>query len=470
MASDSSRIEVTRHRARRLGGLALASLTIVTAASLTPSAAVIQQQDQELYVELRARAARAITIAVPAMSVVSGAEEEATILRDILWNDLHNSMVFELVDPEFYPSIGGGDRTPDWPTWRQTGAEALIRGFVRRSGDGVVAEFRLFDVQSGQQVTGKSYPSDVPRTGALRANPNLRNIAHAFADEAVLYYTGIPGVASTSIAFVSDRRGPKEIYVVDYDGFGLQRITNDGGLSLSPAFSPKGNQIAYVSYRLHDGIPNVDIAMLNQRGGVPPVIMRSKGLDGAPAWSPDAQRITFSSDMDGIQHGNTEIYTMRPDGSDLQRISSNSAIDTSPTFSPNGREIAFISARAGGQHLYKMSVDGTNLQRLRVEGSQIDSPAWNPNPQISDLIAYTASTGGNNFQIFVYSLTTRRSVVVTRGYGRTDSPSWSPDGRQIVFEATQGDETHIFAIGLDGSRLRQLTRESNNQSPSWGGR
>ena len=470
MASDSSRIEVTRHDARRLGGLALASLTIVNAASLTPSAAAIQQQDQELYVELRARAARAITIAVPAMSVVSGAEEEATILRDILWNDLHNSMVFELVDPEFYPSIGRGDRTPDWPTWRQTGAEALIRGFVRRSGDGVIAEFRLFDVQSGQQVTGKSYPSDVPRTGALRANPNLRNIAHAFADEAVLYYTGIPGVASTSIAFVSDRRGPKEIYVIDYDGFGLQRITNDGGLSLSPAFSPKGNQIAYVSYRLHDGVPNVDIAMLNQRGGVPPVIMRSKGLDGAPAWSPDAQRITFSSDMDGLERGNTEIYTMRPDGSDLQRITSNSAIDTSPTFSPNGREIAFISARAGGQHLYKMSVDGTNLQRLRVEGSQIDAPAWNPNPQISDLIAYAASTGGNNFQIFVYSLTTRRSVVVTRGYGRADSPSWSPDGRQLVFEATQGDETHIFAIGLDGSRLRQLTRESNNQSPSWGGR
>ena len=469
MASDSSRIEVTRHRARRLGGLALASLTIVTAASLTPSAAVIQQQDQELYVELRARAARAITIAVPAMSVVSGAEEEATILRDILWNDLHNSMVFELVDPEFYPSIGGGDRTPDWPTWRQTGAEALIRGFVRRSGDGVVAEFRLFDVQSGQQVTGKSYPSDVPRTGALRANPNLRNIAHAFADEAVLYYTGIPGVAVHKHRLRIRPARPQGNLRRRLRRFRIAAHHQRRRPVALPGILAEGNQIAYVSYRLHDGIPNVDIAMLNQRGGVPPVIMRSKGLDGARRGPPtrSASRFLGHGRHSARQHRDLHHAT---DGSDLQRISSNSAIDTSPTFSPNGREIAFISARAGGQHLYKMSVDGTNLQRLRVEGSQIDSPAWNPNPQISDLIAYTASTGGNNFQIFVYSLTTRRSVVVTRGYGRTDSPSWSPDGRQIVFEATQGDETHIFAIGLDGSRLRQLTRESNNQSPSWGGR
>ena len=448
----------------------LVCVAAFSAASLLDAAPAVQQQQQEVYLELRNRAAKAITVAVPVFSVIPGAEGEANALHNILWDDLHHSMVFDLVDQEFYPSLAVGDTTPDWDAWRRTGAEALIRAFVRREGDGLIVEFRLLDVQSGQQITGKSYPATVPRTAALVSNSALRDIAHAFADEAVLYYTGIPGVASTKIAFVSDRRGPKEIYVMDYDGFGMQRITNDGGLSLSPAFSPQGSQIAYVSYRIHDGIPNVDIAMLNQGGGVPPVVIRSDGQDTSPAWSPDGRRLTFSSDMDGKGTGNAEIYIADPDGSDIQRITNNSEIDTSPTFSPNGREVAFISTRAGGQHLYKMGIDGTNITRLRVTGSQIDSPSWNPNPQISDLIAYTASEGGNRFQVFVYSLTTRQSIKVTSGYGRTDSPSWSPDGRQIVFEAQQNDETHIYAIGLDGSRLRQLTREGNNQSPSWGGR
>ena len=457
----------------RFGRPALVAVILGLAAINTASvlgAGAPEPPQQDVYLEIRGRVGKAITIAVPVFSLIPGAEEEATTLHDILWQDLHHSMVFDLVDPEFYPGVGSGDGPPDWAAWRQTGAEGLIRAFVRREGDGLIVEFRLFDVQSGQQITSKRFTDTVPRTAAIVSNAALRRIAHMFADEAALYYTGIPGVASTKIAFVSDRRGPKEIYVMDYDGFGVGRITNDGGLSLFPAFSPKGDQIAYVSYRIHNGVPNVDIAMLNQGGGIAPVIIRSPGQDTGPDWSPDARRLVFASDKDGLGRGNTEIYTANPDGSDIQRITNNSEIDTSPTFSPNGREVAFISTRAGGQHLYKMGVDGTNLRRLRVEGTQIDSPSWNPNPQISDLIAYAASEGGNRFQVFVYSLTTGRSVKLTSGYGRADSPSWSPDGRQIVFEAQQANETHIFAMGLDGSRLRQLTREGRNQSPSWGGR
>lgn len=455
-------------RARRL-------LTLVVAAALAlPVAAswagTARAQDQVLDLELRGRVDQAITVAVPAFSIIPGAEGEANMLHRVLVDDLHHSMVFDVVDAEFYPGIEAGDGPPDFAAWRQTGAEALIRGFVRRAGDDLIVQYRLYDVQSGGQIIGKQNRDKIPVATANISNPALRKLAHLFNDEAVLYYTGIPGVASTKIAYVSDRRGPKEIYIMDYDGYGEQRITNDGGLALNPAFSPQGNQIAYVSYRVHDGIPNVDIAMLNQGGGVPPAIARSQGQDTAPAWAPDGSRIAFASTRDGISLANSEIYTMKPDGSDWQRITNNSEIDTSPTFSPNGREIAFISARAGAQHLYKMSIDGTNLTRLPVDGTQIDSPSWNPNPQISDLIAYAASEGGNRFQIFVYSLTTRRSVMVTRGYGRADSPSWSPDGRQIVFEAAQAGQTHIFAVGLDGSRLRQLTRDGNNQSPSWGGR
>jgi TolB protein len=448
-------------------GAAITALALFTPSGIVAAA---QQQDQELNLALTSRVDRAITVAVPVFSAVPGAEAEAGILQRVLVEDLNYSMVFEVVDPQYYPATQDGDGPPDFAAWRRSGAEALIRGFVRRSGDDVIAQYYLYDVQSGGQIIGEQESGRIPIANSNDSSPALRALAHEFNDEAVLYYTGVRGVAATSVAFVSSRRGPKEIFVMNYDGYGQQRITNDGGLSLSPAFSPKGDQIAYVSYRMHNGIPNVDIAMLNRSGGVPPVIVRSEGQDTSPAWAPDGSRLVFSSTMHGIGRANAEIYTVRPDGSDLLRITDNSEIDTSPTFSPNGREVAFISSRAGAQHLYKMSIDGTNIARLHVEGTQIDSPAWNPNPQLSDLIAYAASEGGNRFQIFVYSLTTRQSVAVTRGYGRADSPSWSPDGRQIVYEASQGDDTHIFAVGFDGSRLRQLTRDGNNQSPSWGGR
>jgi TolB protein len=449
----------------------VAAASIINAASVAGAVTIQNQQGEDIYLELRNRAVSPVTLAVPTFSTISGAEGEANILRQVLWNDLDYSMVFDLVDSEFYPNIESGDGPPDFTAWRQTSAEALIRGFVRRQGDDLTVEFRLYDVASGQQIIGKRYYQEIPVTSAIISNTQLRGIAHEFNDEAVFYFPGQYGAASTRIAYVSSNRpGPKEIHLMDYDGYGDQRITNDGGFALNPAFSPDGEQIAYVAYRTHDGIPNVDIAMLNKGGGIPPVVIHTAGQDSSPDWSPDGSRLVFSSTKDGISTGNSEIYTSRPDGSDLQRITNNSEIDTSPTYSPNGREIAFISTRGGGQHLYKMSIDGINVRRLPVEGTQIDSPAWNPNPQLSDLIAYAASEGGNRFQVFVYSLSSGRSVPVTSGYGRADSPNWSPDGRQIVFEAAQGNQTHIFAVGLDGSRLRQLTREGANQSPSWGGR
>ena len=224
-------------RAQRLFAVFIvAALALPVSASLAGTAPT---QDQVLNLELLGRVDKPITIAVPVFSIIPGAEGEANILHRILVDDLHYSMVFDIVDPEFYPDIDAGDGPPDFAAWRQAGTEALIRGYVRRAGDDVIVEYRLYDVQSGGQIIGKRYDDRIPVATANVSNPALRKLAHLFNDEAVLYYTGIPGVASTKIAYVSNRRGPKEIYVMDYDGFGEQRITNDGGLALNPAFSPR---------------------------------------------------------------------------------------------------------------------------------------------------------------------------------------------------------------------------------------
>ena len=133
----------------------VAAASIINAASVAGAVTIQNQQGEDIYLELRNRAVSPVTLAVPTFSIISGAEGEANILRQVLWNDLDYSMVFDLVDSEFYPNIESGDGPPDFTAWRQTSAEALIRGFVRRQGDDLTVEFRLYDVASGQQIIGK---------------------------------------------------------------------------------------------------------------------------------------------------------------------------------------------------------------------------------------------------------------------------------------------------------------------------
>ena len=162
----------------------VAAIAIVTVASLAGAVPTKNKQDQDIYLELRGRAVQPIAIAVPTFSIIRGAEGEANMLHRVLLADLNYSMVFDLLDAELYPDIESGDGPPNFTAWRQTGAEALIRAFVRRDGDDVIAQFRLYDVASGQQIIGKVYYHEIPVTAATISNTELRAIAHEFNDEA----------------------------------------------------------------------------------------------------------------------------------------------------------------------------------------------------------------------------------------------------------------------------------------------
>jgi len=443
-------------------GAGIALVAMLSIADSTPA------QDQDVMLEIRQRTGTAIKVALPTFLAGGSAAEHARVIHTVLRQDLEYSMVFEIVDPRVYPSAAPGEPIP-WDAWRSTGARALVQGDVRMEDSNLVVEFRLYDVATGRQVDGKRRTNPLAGRSEESVMYVLRQVAHYFNDEAILHYTGVRGVASTQVAFVSDREQPvgtpqKEVFVMSYDGERQRRITYNKSIALSPSFSPQGDRIAYQTYVLRDGFPRAEIHMILKTGGQPSVVMGCDGTNNGPSFSPDGTQIAISSSCSG----NSEIWLINDNASRRRQITHNPAADVSPAWSPNADQIVFVSDRSGAQQLYVMDATGLNTRRLSAPGGQKDDPTWQP--VRGDLIAFTASTGGNNFDIFVYDLHTDRVHQLTSGRGRKEAPSWSPDGRQLVFERAQGSSVQIWMMGFDGSHQRMLTSAGSNITPAWGNR
>ncbi|NKB89747.1 MAG: hypothetical protein GKS06_16145 [Acidobacteria bacterium] len=443
---------------------------VAAAAAVLLTAASAPAQDQDVLMEIRERAGAAIKIAVPTFRAGAGTAEHARMIHEVLSQDLTYSMVFDIVDPRVYPSSAPGEPIP-WDSWRSTGARALVQGETRMEGNEFVVEFRLLDVETGRQVDGKRYRNVLEGLTENSSRYIIRQVAHFYNDEAVLHYTGVRGVAATQVAFVSDRAAPagtpqKEIWVMSSDGERQRRITFNRSIALSPTFSPQGDRIAYQTYVLRNGFPRAEIHMILKSGGQPSVVMGcdGTGTNNGPAFSPDGTQIAMSSSCTG----NSEIWLINDTGTRRRQITHSAAADVSPAWSPNADQIAFVSDRTGSQQLYVMDATGLNTRRLSAPAGNKDDPTWQP--VRGDLIAFTASTGGNNFDIFVYDTQTDRVHQLTRGRGRKEAPSWSPDGRQLVFEWAQGSSVQIWMMGFDGSHQRMLTNVGNNITPAWGSR
>ena len=273
---------------------------------------------------------------------------------------------------------------------------------------------------------------------------------------------------SSKIAFISDRdsesmlglvenRSTKEVYFSDYDGANVRRVTISRALNNNPAWSPNGRSIAYTAWR-----PYMDVLVSHIYQGrlESPASGNPRAQNWLPAWSSDGSQLAFTSNRDG----QPELYISNADGSELRRLTNHPGIDTSPTWSPQGNLLAFVSDRTGSPQVYVVDADGTGLRRLTFE-SHCDRPTWSPAPY--NEIAYSSQTGPGH-DIKVLDLATNESRQLTFGLGTNESPSYSPNGRHVAFSSTRGSGTkQIWVIGRDGRGLRRITREGNNEMPSW---
>jgi TolB protein len=391
-----------------------------------------------------------IPVALPDFLVRSAspqAKAAAEEIRKVLEDDLTYSRVFQLLPKSHYGYIR--PLSPDkvfFKDWDSIQAKLLLAGEISEEGGAIVFEGKLYDVKSERFILGKRYQPD---------KNALRLAAHRMADEVMKLYGEKP-VFTTKIAFVSNRDGNDEIYMMDYDGAGQTRITFNRIKDYMPAWSSDQRRIVYTTYKRS----NPDLLILSLYEGKS-VTVSGRGTNFSGAFSPDGKKLAFCSTMDG----NAEIYTAEADGTKVRRLTFNSAIDTAPSWSPTGREIAFTSDRlgTGNPQIYIMDAEGSNVRKVSFGGNYHDAPAWSPD---GERIAFVSRVD-NVFDIYVLNLRTQQIVKLTESNARNENPTWSPDGRHLVFASNLKGSIQLYSIDYDGGNLRRLTTGAENKLANW---
>lgn len=401
-------------------------------------------------------------LAVPDFPVrTTDAQPLEKTFHDVLWADLDYSGILDLVSPSFYPTS-----TPSQPSelkaddWAKDPADAYMVAYGNLSTDssGLAVAGYLSDVHnpSAPLALQKIYRGPATADGA-------RQIAHQMADDIISVLSGgLPGIAQTHIAYVSTQSGNKEIWEMDYDGANAHQLTHLKSISLTPRWSPDASRIAFTCYVPFRGIVSPQICIYSTASDRLIAFPRYRGSNSSPAFSPDGTQLAFMSS----QNGDPEIYTSDSTGGHLKRITFAAGVSTSPVWNPKtGNQIVFVSDRAGDPVLYMSNSDGTNVQKIDLPdmGYSVD-PSWSPNGQ---LLAFSWRRPSGNFDIYVMDIVSHQLVELTRDEGRNERPSWAPDGRHIVFESTRTGTRQIWSMLADGSMPRQLTFSAQSESPNW---
>lgn len=394
--------------------------------------------------------AKKIPIVVLDIHDDTGSPALRAMALEVLQADLRRSQVFDVSDPKKLDMNYHGKDEPPADAVKRGGAFGLTGvawARLSRKGGDITLSGRLYDAATGVRLTAKEYYGN---------EELLRRMVHTFADEIVSQYTGERGIARTRIAYVSDKTGRKELYVVEYDGHNSKKLTADRSYCMSPAWSPDGKILAYVSYK----DKNPDLYGLDLETGRRWKISGREGLNISPAWSPSGKRLAAALSKDG----SAEIYLLSPAGDDLERLTYGMSDNVAPCWSPNGREIVFTSGRGGTPQLYIMSADGSDVRRITFDGQYNASPNWSPR---GDRIVFVSQVKGL-FKIATINPDGSDFRVVTDGPGNDENPMWSPSGRHIVFSSNRSGKYGIYVMNADGTDVERLTSpDANYTSPAW---
>ena len=380
-----------------------------------------------------------------ALGAFKGEAPGQVSLSSVIRADLERSGVFRSLDAP--AGLDERSRLPQQEV-RAQGADALLAGSVNRLADGTFdVRYRLWDAVKGAELKARALT--VPAA-------DMRLAAHRIADEVFETLTGDKGVFATRIAYVSRSGRQFALHVTDADGEGGQVALRSSEPIISPAWSPNGRDIAYVSFESQKAVVWVQDVATGKRT----MVANFRGSNSAPAWSPDGSELAVTLSRDAP----AQIYVMPRAGGAPRRLTTSPAIDTEPVFSPDGLQVYFVSDRGGGPQIYRVLSAGGQAERVTFSGSYNISPALSPDGRT---LAYI-NRNGSAFRLTTLDLA--NGIVQTLSDTVDDeSPSFAPNGRLIVFATRAQGRDVLMTTTLDGKiKTRLLSSGADMREPAWG--
>ncbi len=379
----------------------------------------------------------------------AGEKAMETIKADLLYMDS-----FQILDPKAYvdPTPAAEPGSFQMSNWKSIQAEFVLKATAKPTETGLALEAYLYNVGNGNAVLTKRY---------LASLGDLKTLGHTVANDIVKTITGLPGIFLTKIAMVCDRTSKKEIYAMDFDGGNTREVTHHRSVTLSPAWSPDGEKIAYsLIAKNRKNVKNTNLYEFDFRTSKIKMLSDRMGINSGAHYHPDGRKIALTMSF----LGNPEIFVFDPETKSVTRLTNNSGVDVDPNWAPDGKHLSFVSNRAGAPMVYRMNADGSDVRRLTFAGSYNATPSWSPQ---NNKIAFAGWIDGR-FDIFLMNPDGTNIERLTKNQGNNEDPSFSPDGNFVVFSSNRAGNKNIYVMNIDGTFVKRLTYGLGDcVSPRW---
>jgi len=411
----------------------------------------LQHAHAALTIEIAQGVDGALPIAVVPFDTSKLSSKLPVDLAQIVASDLNRSGVLKSMNRAELPANPHYSNQVQYKRWRSAGQDYLVVGRVLEKSPGVYdIEFQLLDVLKQKQLLGRSMPAK---------KRNLRSRAHQISDFIYQQITGTRGAFNTRIAYVRAQKDAGRKYVLqvaDTDGFNAQNVLESDEPIMSPSWSPDGKSLAYVSFeneRPEIFIQHLATARRSKVAGF-------RGLNSAPSWSPDGKFLALVLSKDG----SPDVYTLNTATKRLKRLTKHRSIDTEPGWTSDGRAIIFTSDRAGSPQLYQVNANGGKPKRLTFEGRYNTAASLSPDGKF---VAMVHGDKGQ-YKIAQYERETGNLIVLTDS-SLDESPSFSPNGKMLLYASTRGNNGFLFAVSIDGRAKHKLSDQAGDiREPVWG--